>query len=385
MIDAFLTDEQKALRAKYRELVAEYVIPRAKEIDEKDRIPKDLLEKLTKEPFRLPALSVPKRFGGLELSQLEVGLIGEELGYGCPALIPLMEIAQLYSHVLLIGGTEKQQKRFLSQLAEGKIGCYALTDEGAGSDPARMKSTAKADGDGFKLNGKKRLITFADLADLFAVFANEAPEKGAKGISAFIIEKGTEGLKLERHVPYLGLLGHRAYDIKLENVYVPNENRIGNQGDGLKIALSVLNITRISLSWGYIGLARAALDASIKFARSRQIVDQPLCEYQATRFALAELATQIDAARLLAYRASVMADKKMAHRKETSMAKLACAEALLKSVDLAVRIHAGYAGDKDYPVPVERYLRDAYSWISAQGTLDVQKLIIARELLAKDS
>jgi len=385
MIDVFLTNEQKALRTKYRELVAEYVIPRAKEIDEKDRVPKDLLEKLVGEPFRLSALSVPKRFGGLELSQLEVGLIGEEIGYGYPALIPLMEIAQLYSHVLLLGGTEDQQVRFLSQLAAGKIGCYALTDEGPGSDPAKMKSTAKAEGDGFRLFGKKRLITFADLADLFAIFANEAPEKGAKGVSAFIIERGTEGLKLERHVPYLGLLGHRAYDIKLDGLYAPKENRIGGQGDGLRLALSVLNITRISLSWGYTGLARAALDASIKFAESRKISDQPLVEYQATRFALAELATQIDAARMLAYRASIMEDKKLVHRKETSMAKLACAEALLKSVDLAVRIHAGYAGDKDFPVPVERYLRDAYSWIAAQGTLEVQKLIIARELLAKES
>ena len=385
MIDVFLTEEQKALRDRYRELVAEYIIPRAREIDERDKVPKDLLEKLVGEPFRLSALSVPKRFGGLELTQLEVGLIAEEIGYGYPALIPLMEIGQLYSHVLLLGGTEDQQKRFLAALAEGKIGCYALTDEGAGSDPARMKSTATPDGDGFRLNGKKRLITFADLADLFAIFANEAPEMGAKGISAFIIERGTKGLKLERHVHYLGLLGHRAYDIRLEDVYVPKENRIGGTGDGLRLALSVLNVTRISLSWGYIGLARAALDASLKFAVEREIANQPLAEYQSIRFALAELATQIDAARMLAYRASVMEDKGVRHRKETSMAKLACAEALIKSVDLAVRIHAGYAGDRDYPVPVERYLRDAYSWIAAQGTLEVQKLVIAREIFKEVS
>lgn len=383
MADVFFTDELKALKKKYRELVAEHVIPRAREIDEKDRIPKDLLPKLTKEPLRLSALSVPKKFGGLGLSHIETGIIAEEVGYGYPALIPLMEIAQLYSHVLLIGGTESQQKRFLSQLAEGKIGCYALTDEGPGSDPAKMKSTAKPDGEGFKIYGKKRLITFADLADLFAIFANEAPEKGAKGISAFIIESGTEGLKLGRHVPYLGLLGHRAYDLNMEGIPVSKENRIGGQGDGLKIALSVLSITRISLAWGYIGLARAALEASMLFAKNRRISDQPLSEQQSIRFALAELATQIDAARMLAYRASIMSDKKLTHRKETSMAKLACAEVLIKSVDLAARIHAGYAGDKDYPVPVERYLRDAYSWISAQGTPEVQKLIISREMFAK--
>lgn len=383
MADVFLTNEQKALKKKYHALVAEHIAPRAREIDEQDRVPKDLLDKLTREPFRLSALSVPKKFGGLELGQLEIGLIGEEIGYGYPALIPLMEIAQLYSHVLLIGGTEKQQKRFLTQLAEGKIGCYALTDEGPGSDPAKMKSTAKPDGDGFKIFGQKRLITFADLADLFAIFANEAPEKGAKGISAFIVERGTAGLRLVRHVPYLGLLGHRAYDLSLEGIPVSIENRIGGQGDGLKIALSVLSITRISLSWGYIGLARAALEASIQFAKTRQISDQPLSRQQSIRFALAEIATQIDAARMMAYRASIMADQKMTHRKETAMSKLACAEVLIKSVDLASRIHAGYAGDKDYPVPVERYLRDAYSWISAQGTPEVQKMIISREMLSE--
>ena len=237
MIDAFLSKEHKDLQAKYRELVAQYVIPRAREIDDNDRIPKDLLDKLTGDPFHLSGLSVPARFGGLELPHLKVGLIAEEIGYGYPALIPLMEIAQLYVHVLLHGGSEPQQKRFLSSLAEGKIGCYALTDEGPGSDPARMKSTAAAEGDGFRLNGKKRLITFADLADLFAIFANETPDKGAKGVSAFIIKQGVEGLKLDRHVPYLGLLGHRAYDLKLDNVRVDKEDRIGGQGDGLKLAL----------------------------------------------------------------------------------------------------------------------------------------------------
>jgi len=292
----------------------------------------------------------------------------------------LMEIGQLYSYVLLLGGTDDQQKRFLSALAEGKIGCYALTDEGPGSDPARMKSTATETDDGFLLNGKKRLITFADLADLFAIFANENPSKGARGVSAFIFPQGIEGLKLDRHVEYLGLLGHRAYDISMHDIKVPKDNRIGGQGDGLRLALSVLNVTRISLAWGYCGLARAALEACIEFSKEREIGNQPLGEYQSIRFAIAELATQIDAARMLAYRASVMEDKKLKHRRETSMAKLATANALINSVDLAVRIHAGYGGDKEFKTPVERYLRDAYSWIAAQGTPEVQKLVISREL-----
>ena len=379
MAQYFYTDEQRELQQTYREATREHILPMVGQIDETDRIPKELVDKLVRPPFSLTALSVPKKFGGLEMDKVSVCVIAEEIGYGCPALIPFLEIAQLYTHVILLGGTEEQQDRFLTRIARGDIGCYALTDEGPGSDPASMKSTAVAEGDEFVLNGKKRLITFADMSDLYAIFASEDPSQKGRGISAFIIEKGAPGLKLTRHCKCMGLKGHRAYNLELENLRVPAENRIGKTGDGLRLALKVLNKTRISLAFGYVGLARAALDAAVAFAKEREIAGKFLSDRQSVQFALAELAARIDAARLLAYRASYMSERTDDHRKQTSMAKFFCGDTLIAAVDLASRIYGGFGGDMDYPV--ERYLRDAYTWIAAQGTNDVQKLIVSREIL----
>jgi len=379
MANTFYTVEQKKLQGTYREAVREHIAPLVKQIDQTDRIPPELVKKLVEAPFSLTALSVPKKFGGLEMDKVSVCVIAEEIGYGCPALIPFLEIAQLYTHVILLGGTERQQERFLTRIARGDIGCYALTDEGPGSDPASMKSTAALDGDSFVVNGMKRLITFADMSDLFAIFANEDLAKGAKGISAFIVEKGTPGLELTKHCECMGLKGHRAYNLAFTDMRIPAENRIGKTGDGLRLALKVLSKTRISLAFGYVGLARAAFEAAAAFAQKREIAGKVLADKQNIQFNLAELATRIDAARLLAYRAAVLSGQTYEHRKETSMAKYFAGDTLIAAVDLANRIHGGFGGDTDYPV--ERYLRDAYTWIAAQGTNDVQKLIISREIL----
>lgn len=381
MAETFYTKEQLELREKFRELVREHIIPRVAEIDEKDRIPKDLVEKLTKSPFHLPALSVPKKYGGLEIGKVEVCIIAEEIGYGCPALIPFLEIAQLYTYVLKLGGTEEQQKRFLSRIASGEVGCYALTDETPGSDPASMKTTAERTADGFILNGRKRLISYADFSDIFALFANEEPGSGAKGISAFIVDKNTAGLKLDKHTQLSGLKGHRAYELKLENLFVPFENRIGEKGDGLRLALRVLNNTRISLSFGHIGLARAAFEVAVKFAKEREIGGQPIYKNQGISFPLAELSAEIDAARLVAYRAAVLSERGVEHRKETSMAKLLSGKVMLKAVELANLVLGGYGADRDWPA--ERYLRDAFAWIAAQGTPEIHRIIIAREIFSE--
>jgi len=379
MASFFYTDKQKEMQQTYREAVREHILPHVEEIDQTDRIPKDLVGKLVKPPFSLTALSVPERFGGLEMDILSVCVIAEEIGYGCPAMIPFLEIAQLYTHVITLGGTEDQQERFLTRIAKGEIGCYALTDEGPGSDPASMKSTATKDGDHYLLNGKKRLITFADMSDLYAIFANENPSIGGKGVSAFIVEKGSPGMRLTDHCECMGLKGHRAYNMALEDLRVPAQNRIGETGEGLRLALRVLSKTRISLAFGFIGLARASLDACISFAKSRQVAGKPIATRQAIQFSLAELAARIDAARMLAFRVAVMADRVADHRRETSMAKFFAGDTLIMAVDLANRIHGGFGGMTEYPV--ERYLRDAYTWIAAQGTNEVQKLIVSREIL----
>lgn len=375
----FYTDEQRALCERYRKSSAEHIAGRVAEVDKTDRLPADLLETLVEDPFRLTALSIPHRFGGLGMSNVEVCIVAEEMGYVLPCLVPFLEIAQLYTYVLKLGGTDEQQERFLSRLAQGAKGCYALTDEGPGSDPASMKTEALRDGDHFVLSGKKRLVTFADIADLFAIFATEDPALGPRAISAFIVEKGTEGLKLVKHCECLGLKGHRAYEIELDNVRVPFDNRIGEKGDGLRLALKVLNNTRISLSFGYVGLARAALELAIEHAKTRRVQGRPIGDHQAISFAITEAATDVEAARLLAYRAAVLSDRTPLHRKETSMAKFFSANALIRAVDTTNRILGGYGPDVRYAA--ERFLRDAYSWISAQGTVEVQKTIASREIL----
>ncbi len=381
MAETFYTKEQLALREKYRALVKEHVMPRVKEIDEKDRIPKDLIEKLTKAPFFLPALSVPKKFGGHEIGKVDVCIIAEEIGYGCPALIPFLEIAQLYTYVIKLGGTDEQQKRFLGRIASGEVGCYALTDETPGSDPAGMKSTATKTDKGFLLNGRKRLISYADFSDIFALFANEDPASGGKGVSAFIVDKNTKGLTLDKHDLLFGLKGHRAYDLKLENLFVPIEDRIGQKGDGLKLALRVLSNTRISLSFGHIGLARAALEVAVKFAKERVIAGTPIYKHQGIAFPVAEIASEIDAARLMALRAAVLSERNVDHRKETSMAKILCGRVMLRAVEQANLILGGYGGDTEWPI--ERYLRDAFAWIAAQGTPEIHRVIVAREIFGK--
>lgn len=375
----FYTEEQKALAERYRQAAREHIKPLVRKVDEDDKLPQDLLKKLVEPPFSLTALSVPKRFGGLEMGKVEVCIIAEEMGYALPCLVPFLEIAQLYSYVLKSGGTGGQQERFLSRLAKGDKGCYALTDEGAGSDPLAMQTTATREGDEFVLRGKKRLITFADLADLMAVFAYEDKSAGAKGISAFILETRTQGVKLLRHCKTLGLKGHRAWDVELDNVRVPAENRIGEKGDGIKLAFKALNNTRISLAFGYVGLARAALELAIEHARTRQVAGKPIGVNQAISFMIAETAAEVDAARLLALRAAVKAGQAGRHRKETAMAKFYAADALIKAVDTANRVLGGSGSDPD--LDAERYLRDAYSWISAQGTPEVQKITASRELL----
>lgn len=378
MSDIFLTDEHKKLKEEIHEWVQKEFAPRAVEIDERDLIPKDLLKKLVSPPFKLSALSIPRKYGGLEMDKLSVSIITEEIGYASAALIPFVEVGQLFTYALLLGGTDAQRKRFFTRIVDGDIGCYALTDEGPGSDPAAMKSVAEKAKDGYTLKGKKRLITFADIADLYLIFARAG--KNGKGISAFVVEKGSKGLKLEKHVECFGLRGHRAYNLVLDGLAVPADNLVGKDGEGLKLALEVLTRTRISLATGYVGLARAALDTAVKFAKERHVGGKPICDNQAISFPLAELATEIDAARLLSYRAALMSQRGMKHRKETSMAKMYSGQVLIKAVDLANRVLGGFGSMKDYPV--ERYLRDAYTWIAAQGTMEVQKLIISRDLFA---
>ncbi len=378
MTDVMLNGAQEKLRDMTREYLTQEVLPHTAAIDRDDIIPEPLIRKLLGEPLRLTALSVPREYDGMGLGTMDVCIVAEQVGYACPALIPLVEIAQLFAHGLLYGGTDQQKKNYLTRLANGMVGCYALTDEGPGSDPAGMKSTAGKTKDGWLLNGRKRLVTFADISEFSIFFAKSSPEKGGRGISGFIVEGKPKGLVFESHAATMGLRGHRAFNVVLDNLFVPDQGLLGKQDEGLRLALEILNTTRISLAAGFTGLAAAAFDAAVAFAKQRIVGGNPIIANQAIAFPLSELSARIDAARLLTYRAALMHDRGMQHKRETSTAKFYAAETLISAVELASRVLGAYGASPEYPV--ERYVRDAFSWIAAQGTIEVQKLVVSREL-----
>ena len=383
-----LTAEQKEMLEKIRKFAREELIPWADKSDRERRIPRELIEKMCKPPYSIPAIWIPKQYGGLELSRVSTTLLSEEVGYALTPALTFIEVSLLGTFPLIVAGSEEQKKKYLTRIAEGKaITAYALTDEGSGSDViGGMNTRAEKVGDEYVLNGRKRWISYADIADIIIVFAKTDPAKGSRGISAFIVEKDTPGFTLVRPERCIGVRGHHAWEIAFKDCRIPKENLIGEEGSGIRIALMTLDDSRISLAAGNVGIAKAALDCALKFAAERKVFGKPLSEYQAISFALADIATRIEAARLLVWKAAWLCDagfcgakgSPIRHSKETAMAKLFACETAVKDADVAMNILGGYGVTEDYPV--ERYLRDAKAYIPAQGTSEIQRLIISRSL-----
>jgi alkylation response protein AidB-like acyl-CoA dehydrogenase len=294
----------------------------------------------------------------------------------CAALI---EMAGLGTTALLSGGSEAQKAKYLPPVVRGEgFACFALTEPGAGSDAAAIESRAERVEDGYVLNGRKRYASFAHLAEYTIVFAKTDPTKGARGISAFVVPRGTPGFKVMERIPCIGMRGHQDEEISLENCRLPRENLIGEEGKGLRYALGTLDETRTTLTCGFIGLARAAFEEAVKFAKARKTFGQSIAGYQAIGFPLADLAAEIEAARLLAYKAAWLADRGVRHTAETAAAKAFASQLLIKATNLAVEVHGGFGGTRRFPV--ERMLRDARIWVFAQGAPNIMRLIVAREL-----
>jgi acyl-CoA dehydrogenase len=268
----------------------------------------------------------------------------------------------------------------LTRHANGEIfAAFSLTEEGAGSDASTIQTQAEKSGDEYILNGQKRLVSMAELADIYILFAKTDPTKRRHSISAFVVEKNFPGLEIGKKRICFGVKGHQTYDLLLKDCRVPVENRIGEEGRGFKYALMTFDDTRPTLACGYIGLARAALDIAIEFARKRETFGQALIEHQAIKFPIVEIATEIECARLLAYKACWLADKGLWHKKEASMAKYFSAELAVKAAMTAMKILGGFGSTKEYPI--ERFFRDATTFTVAQGSPEIQRLVVARELL----
>jgi alkylation response protein AidB-like acyl-CoA dehydrogenase len=361
-----------AFRAQARAFVRERILPRAGEIDRHDEVPEDVFAAL--HPYLL--LTAPEKYGGGGKPEMHACLLAEEVGYACPALVPYLEVGQLFGKALEIAGSEAQRQRYLGRIAAGELGAYALTDAGPGSDPVAMVTEAERHGERWRIHGKKRHITFFDRAKIMVLFARQRGAEGGRALSAFVLEAPFHGVRVERRSEWTGLRGHKAWDLVLEGAEATDV--IGEPGTGLRTALAVLNHTRISLACGHVGLAQASLDLARSFVQSRSAGGRPIWQHQAVGFALVEAQARVDGARLLAYRAARAADEGEPSRAATSMAKFAAAEALLEAVSTCNRVLGGFGGHVDYAA--ERHLRDAFSWVAAQGTIEVQKLTVAREL-----
>jgi len=368
-----LTPEQKEWQRLAREFAEKELAPIAAEVDEKDEFPPGLLKKLAQPPHDFLAAPIPKKYGGREIGILATCVIIEELAAGLPVAVVLMELSHVAATVLGFASEELRNK-YLPRVAGGEgAWAYGLTEPGTGSDLASLQTRAELVGNEWVINGRKRYMSMAHIAIGTLVMA-----RTAKGISAFLVDPTNPGFKVVEKIPCIGLRGHQDEGVVLDNCRVPKGNLIGEEGKGLKIALSTLNESRTTLCAGFVGLARVAHEAAIKFAKGRDSFGKPLAEHQAIRFPLVEVAAEIEAARLLTYKAAWLIDNGLPHRAETSMAKAFSSEVLLKATNLGVHVHGGFGCTKRYPV--ERYFRDARIWVFAQGSPEIQKEVVAREI-----
>src|ERR1700704_4900471 len=374
-----LTDEQKALRELAREFAAKEIRPKEAEYDVHMRHPADVSAKAHE--LGLMNLHVPEEYGGLGLGCFDGMLVGEELYWGCAGIGTSVSANGLGSGPVIIAGTDEQKTAWLKPLLEEPILCsFGLTEPGAGSDVASLKATAVRDGDDYVINGSKTFITNAGYAAWTVVFAKTDPRGGAKGMSAFIVPMDSPGVTIEKH---LDKMGQRATDTSafaLQDVRVPVENRLGEEGDGFKIAMATLDFTRPGTAVGAVGVAQAAYEHAVDYAKQRVTFDVPIAMHQAINFMIADMATEIEAARLLVWQAAWMLDDGRGRGATlySSFAKRFSADTVMKVTTDAVQVFGGYGYIKEYPV--EKLMRDAKLFQIYEGTSQIQRLVIAKEI-----
>src|SRR4051812_9700808 len=378
-----LTDEQRELRALAREFAAKEIRPVAAEHDVHMRHPVEVIAKAHE--VGLMNLNVPAEYGGLGLNAFDGMLVGEELNWGCTGIGTSLAANGLGAGPALPAGTDSQKASWLPPLLEEPILCsFGLSEPEAGSDVARLKTTAVRQGDEYVLNGSKTFITNAGYADWTVVFAKTDVSKGHRGISAFIVPMSTPGVTIEQH---LDKMGQRATDTSafaLQDVVVPEGNRLGAEGDGFKLAMQTLDFTRPGTAIGAVGVAQAAYELAVEYAKERVTFDMPIAMHQGVNFMIADMATEIEAARLLTWQAAWMLDRGERATLYSSFGKRSSADTAMKVTTDAVQIFGSYGYMKEYPV--EKLMRDAKLFQIYEGTSQIQRLVIAREIfLPRDS
>ncbi|MBZ0273351.1 acyl-CoA dehydrogenase [bacterium] len=373
-----LTDEQGALRDMVRDFAAKEVLPKAAEIDEHHRYPEEIIARMA--GLGLMGIPYSPDYGGAGMDYLSYAIAVEEISYACASTgVVLSAHSSLACDPIAKWGSEDQKKKYLSRMASGEwIGCFALTEPQAGSDASRQHTFAVKKGDGWALTGTKNFITNGREAKVAIVFAQTDREKGHRGITAFIVEAGTPGFSVGKIEDKLGIRGSSTTELVFDGAVVPDENRLGAIGDGFKVALSTLDGGRIGIAAQAIGIGRRALEESVKYAKERQAFGQPISNFQAIQWKIADMATELDAARLLAHRAAWMKDTGQKFTTQASMAKLFAAEAAMRAVREGIQVFGGYGYIREFPM--ERLYRDAKITEIYEGTSEIQRLVIASNL-----
>jgi len=380
-MDFLLNKEQEILKDSVKNFAEKEIRPRIKESDEKGEWPEELTQKLGE--MGLLGIIIPPEFSGAGYSNVDYVIILEEISKVDPSVgLVVAAHNSLCSNHINLFGNEEQKKNYLTRLASGQtLGAWGLTEPEAGSDAAALKTKAVKDGNQWVLNGTKRFITNGTLAEIHVVMAATDPEKGKKGISSFVLEKGMKGFSPGKKEDKLGIRSADTSELVLEDVRVPAENMLGKEGEGYRQAMAILDGGRVSIAGFSLGIAAGALESSLKYAKERVQFDQPIANFQAIQWMLADGFTELEAARLLTYKAAFIEDQGKKVPKESAMAKLFASELAVKSSSMAVQIFGGYGFTKEYPV--EKFYRDSKLATIGEGTSEIQRWIIAHKVLSE--
>ncbi|MBN3553799.1 acyl-CoA dehydrogenase [Fictibacillus nanhaiensis] len=374
-----LSEEHEMIRKMVRDFAKNEVEPTAAERDEEERFDRAIFDQMGE--LGLCGIPWPEEYGGIGGDYLGYVIAVEELSRVCASVgVTLSAHTSLAGWPIFKFGNEEQKQKFLRPMAEGKkIGAYGLTEPGSGSDAGNMKTTAKKDGDDYIINGSKIFITNAGDAEIYVVFARTDIEAGSRGVSAFIVEKGTPGFSFGKKEKKLGIRSSPTLEIIFEDCRVPAENLLGKEGEGFKIAMMTLDGGRNGIAAQAVGIAQGALDASVNYAKNRKQFGKPIGVNQGIGFKLADMATKVEAARLLTYQAAWRESEGLPYGKESAMSKLFAGDIAMEVTTDAVQVFGGYGYTKEYPV--ERYMRDAKITQIYEGTQEIQRLVISKMLL----
>ncbi len=374
-----LTSDQKMLQDQVKKFADSVLAPVAPDIDKSAEFPWDNIKKMAK--LGLLGIIIPEEYGGAGFDYISLAIAVEEISRACASTGVIVAVNNsLVGYPIMQFGNEEQKKKYLPLLCKGeKLGAFGLTEPNAGSDVAAMESTARLDGDAYILNGTKRFITNAGEAGVYVVFAYTNKELKHKGISTFIVERDIPGFSLGKHEDLMGIRATANCEMIFEDVRIPKESLLGKEGEGFKICMNTLDVSRIDIGAQAVGIAQSALDEAVRYSKERKAFGQPICNFQMVQSMLAEMATEIQAARMLVYFAGHCKNKGMTRFSlESAMAKYYGASMAVDVARKAVQIHGGYGYTKEYPI--ERIYRDAKILELYEGTSEIQKIVIAREL-----